>query len=124
MNNKKTYHPQKGFTLIELLVCIAIVGILTTIALPQYKIYRQQAFDAVTMSDVHSLVLAEEAYFLDNQSYKACENESCTTLPSIMRLSKGISAKIEVTVDSFKITAKHIQGSKTIIWDSALGGLR
>ncbi len=123
MTQKYRNASQRGFTLIELLVSIAIVGILTSIALPQYKVYRQRAFDAVATADVRSLVLAEEAYFLDTQSYKSCENESCTTLPSITKLSKGVRVGITTTSDNYIITARHLQGSKTIVWDSSLGGL-
>jgi type IV pilus assembly protein PilE len=123
MIQKNQHVTQRGFTLIELLVSIAIVGILTSIALPQYKVYRQRAFDAVATADVRSLVLAEEAYFLDTQSYKPCENESCTSLPSITKLSKGVRVGITTTSDSYVITARHQQGSKTIVWDSSLGGL-
>ena len=120
MKNKQA--SQSGFTLIELLVTIAIAGILTSIALPQYKSYRQRAFDAVVQSDIRSLVLAEENYFLDTQQYLPCENAGCASLPSIIRLSKGVTAKIEAFVDSYKITAKHQQGSRTFIWDSSQGG--
>ena len=112
-----------GFTLIELLVSIAIVGILTAVAVPQYKVYRQRAFDSVVLADVRSLVLAEEAYFLDNQKYQPCQNETCSTLPGIIRLSKGVTAQISIVAAAYTIRARHPQGSKEFLWDSEQGGL-
>ena len=60
---------EKGFTLIELLVVIAIIGILAAIAIPQFTEYRKRGFDARSKSDLRNLATAEEAYFVDYESY-------------------------------------------------------
>ncbi|MBF0542687.1 MAG: prepilin-type N-terminal cleavage/methylation domain-containing protein, partial [Nitrospirae bacterium] len=44
----------KGFSLIELLVVMTIVSILATIAVPQLSIYKQRAFDAVSLTDLRN----------------------------------------------------------------------
>ncbi|GEM_PF-2092320 len=58
-----------GFTLIELLVVIAIIGILAAVAIPQFGAYRRKGFDADAQANVRNMALAQEAYFLDNNTY-------------------------------------------------------
>lgn len=60
---------KQGFTLIELLVVVLIIGILSSIALPQYSraVEKARATAAVVMADgVHKGVLL---YYLANQSF-------------------------------------------------------
>ena len=58
-----------GFTLIELLVVIAIIGILAAVAIPQFGGYRRKGLDADAQANVRNMALAQEAYFLDNNTY-------------------------------------------------------
>jgi type IV pilus assembly protein PilA len=69
---------EKGFTLIELMIVIAIIGILAAIAIPQFSAYRAKSYNSAAQSDLRNAATAQEAYFVDNQTY--CS--STTTLHS------------------------------------------
>jgi type IV pilus assembly protein PilE len=58
-----------GFTLIELLMVVAIVGVLTAIAVPSFTDYlrRGRIVEAVTRLSDHRVRM--EQYFLDNRRY-------------------------------------------------------
>jgi type IV pilus assembly protein PilE len=79
---------QHGFTLIEVMITLAIIAILTAIAIPQYSEYvmRSRITEAVmTLSDQR---LKMERFFQDNRSYTpavgpaACSPNTVAPLPA------------------------------------------
>ncbi|OQY20628.1 MAG: hypothetical protein B6I36_00405 [Desulfobacteraceae bacterium 4572_35.1] len=60
---------QGGYTLIELLTVVTIIGILASIAIPNYRGYRDKAKMVTMVSTLRQLRLAEEVYFTDYQKY-------------------------------------------------------
>ena len=66
MNNNR-----KGFTLIELLVVVLIIGILASIAIPQYFKVVEKARVAEAMSMISSVKSAEERFLARGGSYTA-----------------------------------------------------
>ena len=64
INNKN-----KGFSLIELLVVMFIIGILTSVLLPNLMSARQRAKDAQRIEDMNSIKNALRLYYNDYQIY-------------------------------------------------------
>ncbi len=97
---------EKGFTLIELMIVIAIIGILAAIAIPQFNSYRKRSYNASAMSDLKNTATAQEAYFVDAQTYGAHGNLSINTGENVT-LGAGGDA------NTYIITAFHSAGDKT-----------
>ena len=53
---------ERAFTILELLVTLAIVGILSGIAVATYDAYRKRGYEASAMTYMRSWVPAQEAY--------------------------------------------------------------
>ena len=60
---------KSGFTLAELMIVVAILSILTAIAIPLYTNYIETSRNTEAFNDMNSLRLAEEEYFLEHNSY-------------------------------------------------------
>ena len=100
----------KGFTLIELMTVIAIIGILASIAMPQFHAYRLKAYNIGALSDAKNAALVQEAYYADNKTYTS----DLATLASY-GFSQTQAVTITVTGDdnAYTITGSHNSGDKT-----------
>ena len=60
---------KKGFTLIELLTVIAIIAILSAIAIPGYIGQKKRAVRTEAYTNLQNLRMLEEQFFAENGSY-------------------------------------------------------
>ena len=116
-------HSDAGFTLIELLVVTGIIGVVSAIAMPLYSDYLGSSFEARLKSDLRHIAFAEEAYFVDYQVFKSCDEATCASiLPGILTLSPGVTLSITATTTGFSGTASHPKSAVSCPWDSSQFG--
>jgi type IV pilus assembly protein PilA len=101
----------RGFTLLELIIVIAVIGILATIAVPQFVDYRQRSLNEVARADLRYAAIAQEAYYLDMNAYTGRISDLT---------SRGYTAQDGVTMtiiahsnSGYTMTAAHTLGAKT-----------
>ena len=62
---------QQGFTLIELMIVVAIIGVLSAIAIPAYKNYVTKSEASSALATLKALVTPTELYIQENGDIKA-----------------------------------------------------
>ena len=86
----------RGFTLIELMVTIAILAIITTIAIPAYTGYVKTAKMTEATNNLAALRLAQEENFLENNVYFTGANTAAVETASngLWEAAKGSNGAV------------------------------
>lgn len=69
LRKPRRLRPQAGFSLPELMVVLAIIMLLTTLAVPRYRKAKQQAEDAAARATLNSVHTAQEAHRITHGIY-------------------------------------------------------
>lgn len=63
---------EEGFTLVELMVVVAIIGLLSAVAVPNFKKYQAKSKISEAKLQLSALYTAEQAFFSDYNIYANC----------------------------------------------------
>jgi type IV pilus assembly protein PilE len=110
----------RGFTLIELLIAVAVVGVLTAIALPAYKDYVQRARMTEAFTALAGVQLSTEQYWANNRTYIGYS--STTGLPSTTANFGYVLTT--ATTSAYKVTATGVGNMAGFSYSIDQGGNR
>jgi len=72
MERRRSVHRRlfsDGFTLVEIMIVIAIIGILTAVAIPRFADYRRKGHNSAALSDLRNVKTILEAYHEAHEHY-------------------------------------------------------
>jgi prepilin-type N-terminal cleavage/methylation domain-containing protein len=125
MQTRRKSKTMNGFTLIELMIVIAIIGILASIAIPQYSLYRTRSLNAAAQADLRNAATAQEAYFMDHGTYTSATTNLIG--PTYMLFfSQGVNVTIvAASTDAFGYVmyATHERGDATFTVSGSGGAI-
>jgi type IV pilus assembly protein PilA len=78
----KTLRNQEGFTLVELMVVVAIIGILSAVAIPNFKKYQAKSKTSEAKLQLASIYSAETALQSDFDSFGTCLEDAGYVAPT------------------------------------------
>lgn len=68
----KTLRRQDGFTLVELMVVVAIIGLLSAVAIPNFQKYQARSKTSEAKLQLAAIYTAEASFFADYNIYHTC----------------------------------------------------
>lgn len=68
----KTLRRQDGFTLVELMVVVAIIGLLSAVAIPNFQKYQARSKTAEAKLQLSAIYTAEASFYADYNIYHNC----------------------------------------------------
>ncbi|HDM8230347.1 type IV pilin PilA [Vibrio campbellii] len=95
---------QQGFTLIELMIVVAIIGVLSAIAVPAYKDYVSKSELASGFATIKSVITPAELYIQENGAISGAN-------PSDLGVSAGANSLGTLSISGNAVVFTHNNGA-------------
>ncbi|HDY7958708.1 TPA: prepilin-type N-terminal cleavage/methylation domain-containing protein [Vibrio vulnificus] len=118
---------QQGFTLIELMIVVAIIGVLSAIAVPAYQNYVTKSEVASAVASLKSVITPAELYYQENGAFPANDTELATVGINSSSIQNGT---LTFTSSAIALIMTSPSGAKATItreatgWKCAVSGLK
>lgn len=99
---------EKGFTLIELMIAVAILAIISAIAIPSYTQYIARSKLSEAANSLADTRVKMEQYYQDNRNYGSTGTTCGLTMPSSQYFS--ITCATSNSAQSYTVTASSQTG--------------
>lgn len=111
---KKLLEDETGFTLIELMVVVAIIGVLSAIAVPNFKKYQAKAKQSEAKIQLAAVYTTEVGSMADYDSYATCLIDLGYDQPARGYYLLGFSAEVVANVAARTTCASREKVAPTI----------
>lgn len=82
----------RGFTLVELMIVLLLVGILSSVIVPNYSKVQRKAKEQTVKQIVAKLQVALESYYLDSRQYPSGVDVNLADLESVLIDNEDLSS--------------------------------
>ena len=112
--DKEKLKTESGFSLVELLTVIAIIGILATIAIPQFSKYKDRSYDTAAKSDLYNLYSTCMNHWTEKTNSDPCSLSVASEASYGFISSNGVTVTIDdESHNGFHATSVHASSNKT-----------
>ena len=109
-------HRQIGFTLIELMITVAIIGILASIAVPNYADYMRRGNIADMLSELQDAKLRMEQRYGDNRDYASPADAGRCAVADSTKPGFVLTCVLTNTKQGFTFTAAGAGGISGFVY--------
>lgn len=106
---------EQGFTLIELMIAVVVIGILSAVAIPNYRSYVQKAERTAAKGVMLNISQTEERYYTNNGTYVAVAAAPAATTSGFQNYSGSSVATMKYSIS---VAAGSIANTSAALTDA------